>query len=103
MKPPPFTYCDPESVDEAVALKCAYGLDSFVLAGGQSLLPLLTMRLVRPEALIDINRIGDLQRIERRDGILEVGAGVRQYALQERPLVGELVPLLPKATGTSCP
>ncbi|MFF8394235.1 FAD binding domain-containing protein [Streptomyces sp. NPDC016172] len=99
MKPPPFTYCDPESVDEAVALKSEYGNDSLVLAGGQSLLPMLNMRLARPEALIDINKIGDLQKIERRADILEVGAGVRQYELEDHPLVGELVPLLPEATG----
>ncbi|OAH14602.1 FAD binding domain-containing protein [Streptomyces jeddahensis] len=99
MKPPPFTYCDPESVDEAVALKSEYGSDSLVLAGGQSLLPMLNMRLARPEVLIDINKIGDLQRIERWDDILEVGAGVRQYELEDHQLVGELVPLLPEATG----
>ncbi|MET7481218.1 xanthine dehydrogenase family protein subunit M [Streptomyces sp. NPDC005648] len=98
MKPPPFTYCDPESVDEAVALKSEYGSASLVLAGGQSLLPMLTMRLARPEALIDINKIGDLQKIERRADMLEVGAGVRQYELEDHPLVGELVPLLPAAT-----
>ncbi|MGW1025211.1 FAD binding domain-containing protein [Streptomyces sp. NPDC002577] len=99
MKPPVFTYCDPESVDEAVALKSEYGTGSLVLAGGQSLLPMLNSRVARPEALIDINRIGDLQKIERRDDVLEVGAGVRQYELEEHPLVGELVPLLPEATG----
>lgn len=99
MKPPPFMYCDPESVDEAVALKSEYGTDSLVLAGGQSLLPMLNIRFVRPEALIDINKIGDLQKIERRGDGLEVGAGVRQYELEDHPLVGELVPLLPEATG----
>jgi carbon-monoxide dehydrogenase medium subunit len=99
MKPPPFTYCDPESVDEAVALKSEYGNDSLVLAGGQSLLPMLNMRLARPEALIDINKISDLQKIDRLADFLEVGAGVRQYELEGHPLVGELVPLLPEATG----
>lgn len=99
MKPPPFTYCDPESVAEAVTLKSEYGSDSLVLAGGQSLLPMLSLRLARPEALIDINRIADLQKIERRADVLEVGAGVRQYELEDHPLVGELVPLLPAATG----
>ncbi|KUL28949.1 FAD binding domain-containing protein [Streptomyces regalis] len=99
MKPPPFTYCDPESIDEAVALKSEYGIASLVLAGGQSLLPMLTLRLVRPDALIDINKIGDLQKVERRADTLEIGAGVRQYELEDHPLVGELVPLLPEATG----
>ncbi|MFF7984910.1 FAD binding domain-containing protein [Streptomyces sp. NPDC007901] len=99
MKPPPFTYCDPESVDEAVALKSEFGVGALVLAGGQSLLPMLSMRLVRPRALIDINKIGDLQRIEHRDGVLEVGAGVRQYELEDHTTVGALVPLLPEAAG----
>ncbi|MFF5968512.1 FAD binding domain-containing protein [Streptomyces collinus] len=99
MKPPPFTYCDPESADEAVTLKSEYGTDSLVLAGGQSLLPMLTVRLVRPQALIDINKIRDLQKIERCDDGLEIGAGVRQYELEDLPLVGELVPLLAEATG----
>ncbi|MEH0580343.1 FAD binding domain-containing protein [Streptomyces sp. B21-108] len=100
MKPPPFTYCDPESVDEAVALKREYGIDSLVLAGGQSLLPMLNLRLAKPEALIDINRIGDLQKIDRlADGWLEVGAGVRQSELEDDPSAGELVPLLPEAAG----
>ncbi|GHE44958.1 xanthine dehydrogenase family protein subunit M [Streptomyces cellulosae] len=97
MKPPAFTYCDPDSVDEAVALKNEYGIDSLVLAGGQSLLPMLNIRLARPEALIDINRISDLQKIERWSDVLEIGAGVRQYQLEDHPLVQELVPLLPQA------
>lgn len=99
MKPPPFMYCDPESVDEAVALKSEYGISAFVLAGGQSLLPMLSMRRVRPEALIDINSIGELRKIERWADTLEVGAGVRQCELEDNPLVGELVPLLPEAAG----
>jgi CO/xanthine dehydrogenase FAD-binding subunit len=99
MKPPPFTYCDPESVDEAVALKSEYGADALILAGGQSLLPMLNLRLARPEALIDINKIGDLQKIEHRADSMEIGAGVRQYELEDHPLVGELVPLLPEAAG----
>ena len=99
MKPPPFTYCDPGSVDEAVALKSEYGTDSLVLAGGQSLVPLLALRLTRPKALIDINRIGDLQRIGRGADTLEIGAGVRQYVLEDRAVVGEPVPLLTEATG----
>src|SRR5207249_1608630 len=53
----------------------------------------------RPEALIDINRISDLQRIERRSDSLEVGAGVRQCELEDHPLVTALVPLLPEVTG----
>jgi carbon-monoxide dehydrogenase medium subunit len=98
MKPPKFMYCDPDSVDEAVALKSEFGIDSLVLAGGQSLFPMLNIRLARPEALIDINKISGLQKIERWSDVLEIGAGVRQYELEDHPLVSELVPLLPEAT-----
>ncbi|MGW3447746.1 FAD binding domain-containing protein [Streptomyces sp. NPDC001076] len=98
MKPPPFMYCDPETVGEVVALKSEYGADSLILAGGQSLLPLLAMRLVRPAVLIDINRIRELRRIGCRDDALEVGAGVRQYELEHEPLADALIPLLPEAT-----
>ena len=63
MKPPRFLYCDPATLDDAVALKAQHGHDSLVLAGGQSLMPMLNMRLANPDVIIDINGITDLQRI----------------------------------------
>jgi carbon-monoxide dehydrogenase medium subunit len=98
MKPPKFMYCDPDSVDEAVALKGRFGPDSLVLAGGQSLMPMLNMRLANPDVLIDINKVRGLQAIARSTDFLEVGAGVRQSELESDALVRELVPLLPLAT-----
>lgn len=94
MKPPKFMYCDPDSVEEAVALKSRYGHDSLVLAGGQSLMPMLNMRLANPEVLIDINRITGLQQITRDGDVLEIGAGVRQSVLETDPAVAAAVPLL---------
>ncbi|NMH99647.1 FAD binding domain-containing protein [Pseudonocardia acidicola] len=94
MKPPKFMYCDPDTVEDAVALKSRYGHDSLVLAGGQSLMPMLNMRLANPEVVIDINRVSALQRITRDGDVLEIGAGVRQSELETDPVVGDAVPLL---------
>ena len=63
MKPPRFAYADPSTVDEAVTLKREHGEDAIVLAGGQSLVPRLNMRLASPEMLIDINGVADLQQV----------------------------------------
>ena len=62
MKPPPFAYDAPETVDEALSLLAEHGDDAKVLAGGQSLIPLLSMRLARPARLVDIGRIAELGR-----------------------------------------
>jgi carbon-monoxide dehydrogenase medium subunit len=77
VKPPPFEYVATTSVGEAVGALAAGGDEAKVLAGGQSLLPLLNMRLARPALLVDVNRIPDLDAI-RVDGVLELGALVRQ-------------------------
>ena len=77
MKPPPFEYHAPASVAEAVELLAAPE-DAKVLAGGQSLLPLLNFRLARPAHLLDINRVAGLDRVYERDGGIAVGATVRQ-------------------------
>jgi aerobic carbon-monoxide dehydrogenase medium subunit len=102
MKPPRFLYCDPETIEDAVALKAEYGDDSLVLAGGQSLMPILNMRLASPSALIDINGITDLQQVrltadETGADVLEIGAGVRQAALERDERVRASVPLLARA------
>ena len=80
MKPPPFDYHVAESVDEAVALLGSYGEDAKVLAGGQSLVPLLALRLARPERLVDINRLEELGRVDSTGGMY-VGALVRHRAI----------------------
>lgn len=78
MKPAAFRYERPESVEEAVALLAEHGDEAKVLAGGQSLVPLLNMRVARPEVVIDINRVLDLDNMARSDGSTSVGALVRQ-------------------------
>ena len=93
MKPAAFEYTRPESVDEAVALLAEHGDDAKVLAGGQSLVPLLNMRLARPSVVVDVNRL-PLDSIEIRDGDVAVGATVRQCAdgLRDIPLVEDCLP-----------
>jgi carbon-monoxide dehydrogenase medium subunit len=77
MFPARFDYVAPTTIDEAIAAKAAGGEDARILAGGQSLLPMMKIRLASPAMLIDINRIGGLDRIERDDGHLRIGALVR--------------------------
>lgn len=97
MKPPPFTYHAPDAVDEALATLGDLGEEAKVLAGGQSLIPLLNMRLAAPEHLVDITRIDDLARIGVDDDAVTVGAGVRHAELERhRDAVGA-VPLLGQA------
>jgi aerobic carbon-monoxide dehydrogenase medium subunit len=97
MKPPPFRYYDPSTMAEAVQLKAEHGFDATVLAGGQSLVPLLNLRLAHPDVLLDINRIADLQGLRRTDHVLEFGATVRQYQLEEDDAVRQALPILAEA------
>jgi CO/xanthine dehydrogenase FAD-binding subunit len=97
MKPPPFDYCDPRSTAEAVRLLADGGVDAKVLAGGQSLVPLLNFRLARPDRLIDVNRVEGLAYVRRRDSRLHIGALTRQTAVEHSALVAAGWPLLPAA------
>ena len=97
MKPAPFAYDQPRSVEEAVGLLARYGDDAKVLAGGQSLIPLLNFRLARPDRLVDINRIDELAYIRRREESLHLGALTRMAALERSPLVAARWPLLVEA------
>jgi CO/xanthine dehydrogenase FAD-binding subunit len=94
VKPAPFDYAAPRSLDEALALLDG---ETRVLAGGQSLIPLLNLRRVRPARVVDINRIERLGVLRRSDGILRIGATVRQAALERSPLVLHHWPLLAQA------
>lgn len=96
MKPPPFEYHAPESLEEAVGL-LADGDGVRVLAGGQSLVQLMKFRLERPTRLVDINGVRGLDAVERSDGRLRLGALVRQHTLLDDPLVAEAAPLLREA------
>jgi len=91
MKPAPFAYVRPGSLDEVLAA-LADG-SAKILAGGQSLVPVLAMRLGRPETLVDINAVVELSAMAVADGVLRVGATVRQRALEHSPEVSA-VPLL---------
>ena len=93
MKPPPFEYHAPTTVEEACALLASLE-DAKVLAGGQSLVPLLNFRLARPAHLVDINRIGGLDRIYERDGGVAIQALARQAAVEDSDLVARVCPLL---------
>jgi CO/xanthine dehydrogenase FAD-binding subunit len=97
LKPPRFQYDDPRTVDEALALLTEYGDDAKVLAGGQSLVPLLNFRLAAPGRLVDINRIGELALLERRDGVLRIGALTRHTAIERSALVARNWGLLTEA------
>jgi carbon-monoxide dehydrogenase medium subunit len=95
MKPPPFDYAAPDSVDEAVQLLADNPDGTSVLAGGQSLIPVLNMRMAQPELIVDLNRVRGLDSIEEApDGRLRFGSMVRQRRLETEPIVRERVPLM---------
>jgi CO/xanthine dehydrogenase FAD-binding subunit len=100
VKPPPFAYVDPATVPDALAILAEQGDDGKILAGGQSLVPLLNMRLAAPRTLIDLNRIPALRFIERRDRNgtpgLAFGAMTRQRTLEDDDALDAL-PLLREA------
>ena len=97
MKPPRFDYLVPTSLDEALALLGQHGEEAKVLAGGQSLVPLLNFRLVRPAHLVDLNEIRGLDQIRADDGHLVIGAMARQRAVETSTLIRERCPLLAEA------
>ena len=97
MKPRPFDYVRPDTVDEVLALLAEYGDDARILAGGQSLLPMLNLRLIDPAALIDISRLAALDVISDRGNIIEIGAAVTQNALLAWPQLKLKLPLLAAA------
>ena len=94
MKPPPFRYHAPSSVEEAVAVLAEVGHDGKVLAGGQSLIPILNMRLASPEHLVDINRVAGLDGVQVTDEGVRVGALVRHSALERHEGAFAANPLL---------
>jgi carbon-monoxide dehydrogenase medium subunit len=97
MKPAPFEYHRPTSLAETFDLLDRYGDDGRILAGGQSLVPALNMRLATPRAVIDINRLPGLDGIRLTPEGLAIGALTRQEALERSPLVREHAPLLAAA------
>ncbi len=98
MKPPRFDYHAPTTVEEALALLVRYGGEAKLLAGGQSLVPLLNFRLSRPAALVDLNAIPSLAYVREEDGVVRFGAMTRQRTIEFSPAVALRVPLLTEAT-----
>jgi len=97
MKPRPFDYLRPDTIEEAVALLAEYGDGARILAGGQSLVPMLNLRIVEAEALIDISRIAALDAIDNRGQTIEIGAAVTQNKLLAWPQLGQKLPLVAAA------
>jgi carbon-monoxide dehydrogenase medium subunit len=96
MKPPPFSYHRPSSIADALQMLATLD-DAKLLAGGQSLMPMMNFRYVMPANIIDINRIADLARIEEKADALVIGAMARQRDLEQSPVVRRRCPLLYEA------
>jgi 2-furoyl-CoA dehydrogenase FAD binding subunit len=97
MKPRPFDYASPDTVDEVLALLAEYGDDARILAGGQSLLPMLNLRLIDPAVLVDVSRIAGLDTIRDLGNSIEIGAAVTQNKLMGWPQIKLKLPLVAAA------
>jgi carbon-monoxide dehydrogenase medium subunit len=100
VKPAAFSYHRPASVGEALTLLARHGAEAKLLAGGQSLVPMMNMRLAAPAHLIDLNDLSELARLRLHEDDVEVGALARHRAVAESPLVQEHCPLLAQAVRT---
>lgn len=95
MKPAPFVYVAPDSLDAALAEVAEHGFEAKLLAGGQSLVPVMNFRLAQPSRLVDLNGLAELGGVEQTaDGGLRLGAMVRQRRLERDPLIATAAPLL---------
>jgi aerobic carbon-monoxide dehydrogenase medium subunit len=97
VKPPPFTYHAPATVAEAVEVLSSVAPAGKVLAGGQSLIPILNMRLAAPAHIVDINRIAELAAVDVRDDRVTVSAVARQTDVEHDDRIADVCPLLPQA------
>jgi aerobic carbon-monoxide dehydrogenase medium subunit len=100
VKPAAFSYHRPASVVEALELLGRFGADAKIIAGGQSLVPMMNMRLAAPAHLVDINDLSELAQLRVRGDRLEVGALARHRAIAESPVAAEHCPLLVQAART---
>ncbi|HEX5947712.1 MAG TPA: xanthine dehydrogenase family protein subunit M [Acidimicrobiales bacterium] len=98
MKPAPFDYHAPTTADEAVGLLAELGDTAKLIAGGQSLVPMLALRLAVFEHLVDLGRVGDLRGVEHVDGSVRIGAATTQATVERSADVAAAVPLLARAT-----
>ena len=94
MFPAPFDYHRPGSVDETLALLQQHGADARVLAGGQSLIPAMRLRLARPAVIVDIGRLAELTYMRETDGVLAIGAMTRDAQLEKSALIHSTYPML---------
>lgn len=97
MKPAPFEYVRPRSLDEALSILAEHGDDASILAGGQSLVPMMNFRLARPALIVDLAAIPDLDQIDFDGGELRLGAMSRQAVVKGSPLTRARFPLLVEA------
>jgi carbon-monoxide dehydrogenase medium subunit len=98
MKPAPFKYYAPATIDEALARLAEYGWDAKVLAGGQSLIPMMNFRLAQPAVLVDLNNVSQLAYVDSvRDGGLRIGAMTRQAQVEKDPVVAKAAPMVHEA------
>ncbi len=98
MKPAPFAYHDPRTLDDLVGI-LGQVENAKLLAGGQSLMPMLNMRYVIPDHVVDLNRIPELSHLAESDGLIEIGATVRQAALERSALIAARCPVMQEALG----
>ncbi len=94
MIPPAFEYLRPNTIPEAITLLRQHGDDAKILSGGQSLIPMMKLRIARPGYLIDINRISGLSYIKEEDGFLKIGGLTREAELEASPLIRSKYPIL---------
>ncbi len=94
MIPPAFEYLRANTIPEAIAFLQQYGDDAKILSGGQSLIPMMKLRLARPAYLIDINRIAGLSYIKEEDGYLKIGGLTREAELEASPLIRSRYPII---------
>ena len=97
MKPAPFEYYAPDSIEQAVDLFSQYNRDAKILAGGQSLVPAMNFRVVQPSVLIDLNRVGELSYIREEEDVIRVGAMARERHLEFDASIEKRTPLLHEA------
>ena len=101
LKAPKFNYIRAESRQQALELLDQLGEDGRILAGGQSLMPTLNMRLSQPDTLIDINKVSDLGGISLEDNMVRIGAMTRHVEVANSPVIAEHLPLIAEASAMS--
>ena len=99
MKPAPFDYVAPATIDEALRILAEAGGGAAILAGGQTLMPLLNLRMSQPFILVDINKIAELQGIGKTAGAIRIGPGTRQYQVLDSELLARELPVFVEALG----